>query len=59
MIEVDRSKCAYCGACVGVCPVDALRLKETSIICDEKCINCGICGKACPLNAITVLGKEG
>jgi len=58
MIDVDRTKCAYCGACVGVCPVDALRLKDIKIICDEKCTSCGTCEKACPMNAITVRKKK-
>jgi ferredoxin len=57
MIDVNKSKCAYCGACVAVCPVDALRLKETMIVCDEKCISCGTCEKACPMGAITVQKK--
>ncbi len=57
MIDVDKSKCAYCGACVAVCPVDALRLRETMILCDEKCISCGNCEKACPMGAITVRKK--
>lgn len=58
MIEVDKTKCAYCGACVGVCPVSALRLKDITIVCDEKCISCGTCEKACPMNAITTLKKK-
>ena len=58
MIDVNKSKCAYCGACVAVCPVDALRLKETVIVCDEKCTSCGICEKACPMKAITTLKKK-
>ena len=58
MIDVNKSQCAYCGACVAVCPVDALRLKETAIVCDEKCTSCGICEKACPMKAITTLKKK-
>jgi len=53
LIKINRSRCIYCGACVGVCPVLALTLKETYVEYDkEKCINCGNCAKACPLKAI-------
>jgi ferredoxin len=53
LIKINSSRCIYCGACVGVCPVLALTLKETYVEYDkEKCINCGNCAKACPLKAI-------
>ena len=58
MIDVDKSKCAYCGACVGVCPAFALKLKDVEIECNENCTSCGICEKACPVGAITVRGKK-
>lgn len=53
MIKIDRNRCIYCGACVGVCPALALVLKETFIEYDkDKCINCGTCMLACPMKAI-------
>ena len=56
MIKVDKTKCIYCGGCVAVCPVNALTLKETEIICDaEKCIKCGICERFCSAGAIKVI----
>lgn len=54
-VEINRSKCIYCGACVAVCPASALKLKETFVECDcNKCVKCGTCEKACPAGAITV-----
>ncbi len=54
-INVNKYKCGYCGACVGVCPAAALELVETWIEVDEnKCTGCGICAKICPLGAIEV-----
>ncbi|MBT4870683.1 MAG: 4Fe-4S binding protein [Candidatus Diapherotrites archaeon] len=45
-------KCLYCGGCVGVCPVQAITLKDTRLIIDpKKCINCGACVSICPVGA--------
>ncbi len=57
--DIERRKCLRCGGCVGVCPVDALKLTENGVkIDEEKCINCGKCEKICPVGAITVGDKE-
>jgi formate hydrogenlyase subunit 6/NADH:ubiquinone oxidoreductase subunit I len=54
-VSIDISKCIYCGACVAVCPVFALRLREIVVEWDKaKCIHCGNCEKACPAGAIIV-----
>jgi len=31
MIEILPDKCDFCGCCVGVCPEDAIELKEAEI----------------------------
>ena len=48
----NSNKCLYCGACVGVCPVSAITLKDTIIFINEKCINCGACVNICPVSAM-------
>ncbi|MGM0771185.1 MAG: 4Fe-4S binding protein [Halobacteriota archaeon] len=53
-IIINKYKCGYCGACVGVCPTGALELIETWIEVDNKCTGCGLCQKICPLGAIEV-----
>ncbi|MFH1284997.1 MAG: 4Fe-4S binding protein [Candidatus Micrarchaeota archaeon] len=53
VIKIDKTKCMYCGACVGVCPYFALRLKETYVEIGD-CKSCGTCVRACPMNAITL-----
>ncbi len=53
-VEVNRFKCGYCGACVGVCPKGALELMETWIEVDDSCTKCGICAKICPVGALEV-----
>ncbi|MCD6367709.1 MAG: 4Fe-4S binding protein [Candidatus Aenigmarchaeota archaeon] len=53
--KIDREKCIKCGACVGVCPVMSLELKDEGIVNDlKKCIFCGVCEKVCPVGAIKV-----
>lgn len=53
-ININRYKCGYCGACVGVCPKGALELIETWVEVDDTCTTCGICAKICPVAAIEV-----
>ncbi len=51
--EYKKKKCAYCGACVGVCPTGALTLEENQIKIDkDKCIDCGLCITFCPNSAL-------
>jgi digeranylgeranylglycerophospholipid reductase len=52
MITIDRSRCAYCGGCVSVCPVGALTLAETRLVVSEDCIDCGDCIPSCPVGAL-------
>jgi len=56
LIEVDAEKCVSCGACVALCPVEAITIdEEASIIFNkEKCVGstCGVCVDACPVRAI-------
>jgi len=56
LIEVDDERCIDCGACLSLCPVNAIVLKEDfSVIFDEeRClgITCGLCIDACPARAI-------
>ncbi|MFH0862236.1 MAG: 4Fe-4S binding protein [Candidatus Altiarchaeota archaeon] len=52
-MKVNRSKCLYCGGCVGICPAYALELKETVLAVDgKKCVKCMLCVKFCPVGAI-------
>ena len=58
-LDVNRNKCMYCGACVGICPTLALELHETIVVhYPDKCDGCQICGRICPVGAITITLKE-
>jgi NAD-dependent dihydropyrimidine dehydrogenase PreA subunit len=53
MIRIDEARCDLCGACVGVCPVDAMELTELKLQIDpETCIDCDLCVIVCPFNAL-------
>jgi ferredoxin len=56
LIEVDTEKCFSCGACVALCPVEAITIaQDCSIVFNkEKCVGstCSACVEACPARAI-------
>src|SRR5512136_579100 len=54
MITIDSHRCAYCGGCVSVCPVEALSLAETRLEVSDACIECGDCVPACPVGALSL-----
>ena len=60
LIEKDDEKCTDCGACVSLCPVDAIAFEgDFSVeIDEERCIGvtCGLCVDACPARAIRLIG---
>ncbi len=53
VISKDKNTCCGCGACVAVCPYNAISLKEDEegflypIIDEQKCVACGLCDKTC------------
>ena len=57
MVTLDTARCACCGGCVSVCPVDALTMAETRLVIGETCIDCGNCASACPVGALSAEGK--
>jgi Fe-S-cluster-containing hydrogenase component 2 len=53
-VIVDIELCIDCGACVSVCPTDALHMDEKGLLeySLEKCLGCGLCLDSCPRQAI-------
>jgi len=54
---VNQEKCAGCGVCIEVCPVDAISLnsERKAQINSEECIECGRCTRECPNQAIELV----
>jgi len=56
MIYVDSEKCAGCGVCEEVCPVEAVRVSDgVAHIDQDRCNECEACVEACPNEAILVV----
>lgn len=50
---INQNKCTGCGACVNICPVGAISIKNDKAIIDQsKCIKCGKCLDVCSQEAI-------
>jgi MinD superfamily P-loop ATPase len=56
LIEIDSETCISCGACLTLCPVEAITMDEdaTVVFNQEKCLGstCSACVDACPSRAI-------
>jgi ferredoxin len=54
-IKRDEAKCTHCGACVPICPTQALVIDPATrkvLFYNDKCIACELCIKACPPRAM-------
>ena len=56
-VSRDEDRCTHCGACISVCPTEALRIDKKTmkvIFNSDKCIGCELCIRACPPRAMVV-----
>lgn len=56
-IRRNDERCTHCGACLAVCPTEALKLdRETWEVrfVEEDCVACELCIKACPPRAMEI-----
>ncbi len=60
LIEKDDERCIHCGACVSLCPMDALHFEpDHSVALNAKKCNgrtCGLCIDACTRGALRLIG---
>ena len=54
VVWLDKKTCIGCQACVGFCPIGAMRKSEARIE-PFKCISCGACVRACPTGALELV----
>ena len=54
--SIDPEKCTGCGACLRVCPQEAVsgRKKKPHQILPSKCIKCGACFEVCTFDAVII-----
>ncbi|AAB90058.1 iron-sulfur cluster binding protein [Archaeoglobus fulgidus DSM 4304] len=55
-VQKDDEKCVHCGACVSICPTEAIYINgdKRVAINTEKCVHCGSCVKVCPTRALSL-----
>ena len=59
MIDIRKNMCDYCGACVTVCPVDCIEVRENSIQIDNgDCIECDLCVYICPIEVLESIDEH-
>jgi len=55
----DAESCITCGDCVDRCPMEALTVKEETLLFDNnKCIGCGLCTSVCPTGSLTLVARS-
>jgi len=55
--KVNVELCTGCGACVKVCPVEAITVQNGVAQIDaDACVECGVCVDECPTEAISLPG---
>jgi ferredoxin len=54
--RTSPEECTGCGACVEICPVDAIKVEAGSAVVDEEwCIGCGVCSMVCGTGAVRIV----
>lgn len=54
-IDLDEPNCIQCGACLPVCPTEAISLNQQLEIAQALCYGCGRCVPTCPTEALHLL----
>ena len=59
MINIRDNMCDYCSACITICPVDCIEVREYSIQIDNiLCIDCDLCIDICPIEVLESIVEE-
>lgn len=58
-LQYISSKCIDCGACMALCPDQAIKIESSHHMIDRNvCSLCGICSANCPAGAIDLVGTQ-
>lgn len=58
-VRVDEQVCHHCGACVAVCPPDAIFLENSALVIHQEiCTACERCVKMCPVQALHMAAPD-
>jgi ferredoxin len=60
LLEINKSTCTLCKACIGACPEAALLDAEDAPklrFIERNCVQCGLCAATCPEDAITLVPR--
>lgn len=59
VIRTDPQACTGCGACISICPTQALHREDGVISVErERCLGCGVCRTRCHFQALTIVARE-
>lgn len=60
LAELSKDLCVACGACMKVCPRQAISIHRGiyAQVDESKCIGCGLCAKECPASIISIKRME-
>ena len=59
-VAVDKDTCVGCEACVPVCPVEAISIKDDVAVIDQDlCTRCNTCRDVCPTDAVVIEPRQG
>lgn len=63
-LQEKEKKCTACGACMNICPVDAITFSYKKdglflypFVDEDKCIRCGKCDRICPIGRKVVVER--
>ena len=51
-LKIEKKKCSGCGACITVCPYDAIKIEDGKAVIGEYCQLCQSCIASCTEGAI-------
>ena len=59
VVSFDTAKCAVCGDCIDICPVNCRQIVDGKMVVDTaRCLGCGLCVTKCTQSANYMVPRE-